>query len=90
MNMPDLPPIDLLTAPSDQDIDAGEAQLDRLGNSLIETLRTFKVEGRPGPRTTGPVIPDERRGRRVPDRVDPRLGPVDHRYPLRPGRFECR
>jgi S-DNA-T family DNA segregation ATPase FtsK/SpoIIIE len=52
----DLPPIDLLTAPSDQDIDAGEAQLDRLGSSLIETLRTFKVEGRPGPRTTGPVV----------------------------------
>ncbi|HEX2251436.1 MAG TPA: DNA translocase FtsK [Gemmatimonadales bacterium] len=52
----DLPPIDLLTAPSDQDIDAGEAQLDRLGNSLIETLRTFKVEGRAGPRTTGPVV----------------------------------
>jgi DNA segregation ATPase FtsK/SpoIIIE, S-DNA-T family len=52
----DLPPVELLTAPSDQDIDAGEAQLDRLGNSLIETLRTFKVEGRPGPRTTGPVV----------------------------------
>jgi S-DNA-T family DNA segregation ATPase FtsK/SpoIIIE len=52
----DLPPVDLLTPPSDQDIDAGEAQLDRLGNSLIETLRTFKVEGRPGPRTTGPVV----------------------------------
>src|SRR4051794_26540047 len=52
----DLPPVDLVTAPSDQDVDAGEAQLDRLGNSLIETLRTFKVEGRPGPRTTGPVV----------------------------------
>jgi DNA segregation ATPase FtsK/SpoIIIE, S-DNA-T family len=52
----DLPPVDLLTPPSDQDVDAGEAQLDRLGNSLIETLRTFKVEGRPGPRTTGPVV----------------------------------
>ena len=52
----DLPPLELLTPPSDQDIDAGEAQLDRLGNSLIETLRTFKVEGRPGPRTTGPVV----------------------------------
>ncbi|MDF3053314.1 MAG: ftsK [Geminicoccaceae bacterium] len=52
----DLPPIDLLTAPSQQDVDAGEAQLDRLGESLIETLRTFKVEGRPGPRTTGPVV----------------------------------
>jgi S-DNA-T family DNA segregation ATPase FtsK/SpoIIIE len=52
----DVPPIDLLTPPSTQDIDAGEAQLDRLGESLIETLRTFKVEGRPGPRTTGPVV----------------------------------
>jgi DNA segregation ATPase FtsK/SpoIIIE, S-DNA-T family len=51
-----LPPIDLLSPPSDQDVDAGEAQLDRLGHSLIETLRTFKVEGRPGPRTTGPVV----------------------------------
>ena len=52
----DLPPVELLTAPSDQDIDAGEAQLDRLGESLIDTLRTFKVEGRRGPRTTGPVV----------------------------------
>ena len=52
----DLPPIDLLTAPTQQDVDAGEAQLDRLGESLIETLRTFKVEGRPGLRTTGPVV----------------------------------
>jgi len=52
----DLPPIALLTAPTAQDIDAGEAQLDRLGESLIETLRTFKVEGRAGLRTTGPVV----------------------------------
>jgi DNA segregation ATPase FtsK/SpoIIIE, S-DNA-T family len=52
----DLPPIHLLTAPSDLDVDAGEAQLDRLGESLIETLRTFKVEGRGGSRTTGPVV----------------------------------
>jgi S-DNA-T family DNA segregation ATPase FtsK/SpoIIIE len=52
----DLPPVDLLSAPSDQDIDAGEAQLERLGESLIDTLRTFKVEGRRGPRTTGPVV----------------------------------
>jgi S-DNA-T family DNA segregation ATPase FtsK/SpoIIIE len=52
----DVPPIELLTPPSNQDIDAGEAQLDRLGQSLIETLRTFKVEGRPGQRTTGPVV----------------------------------
>jgi S-DNA-T family DNA segregation ATPase FtsK/SpoIIIE len=52
----DLPPIDLLTPPSNRGVDAGEAQLDRLGESLIETLRTFKVEGRPSGRTTGPVV----------------------------------
>jgi DNA segregation ATPase FtsK/SpoIIIE, S-DNA-T family len=52
----DLPPVELLTPPSNQDIDAGEAQLDRLGQSLIDTLRTFKVEGRSGQRTTGPVV----------------------------------
>jgi DNA segregation ATPase FtsK/SpoIIIE, S-DNA-T family len=52
----DLPPVGLLTPPSNQDVDAGEAQLDRLGQSLIETLRTFKVEGRSGQRTTGPVV----------------------------------
>ncbi|MGH7508266.1 MAG: DNA translocase FtsK [Gemmatimonadales bacterium] len=52
----DVPPVELLTPPSNQDVDAGEAQLDRLGQSLIETLRTFKVEGRPGQRTTGPVV----------------------------------
>jgi DNA segregation ATPase FtsK/SpoIIIE, S-DNA-T family len=52
----DRPPVELLSAPSNLDIDAGEAQLDRLGQSLIETLRTFKVEGRSGQRTTGPVV----------------------------------
>jgi S-DNA-T family DNA segregation ATPase FtsK/SpoIIIE len=52
----DTPPIDLLTAPARGDIDAGEAQLDRLGQSLLETLRTFKVEGQIAGRTTGPVV----------------------------------
>jgi S-DNA-T family DNA segregation ATPase FtsK/SpoIIIE len=52
----DTPPVDLLTAPVREDIDAGEAQLDRLGQSLLETLRTFKVEGQISGRTTGPVV----------------------------------
>ena len=52
----DTPPIDLLTPPAREDIDAGEAQLDRLGQSLLETLRTFKVEGQISGRTTGPVV----------------------------------
>ncbi|HEY9441689.1 MAG TPA: DNA translocase FtsK [Gemmatimonadales bacterium] len=52
----DTPPVDLLTAPAREDIDAGEAQLDRLGQSLLDTLRTFKVEGQISGRTTGPVV----------------------------------
>jgi DNA segregation ATPase FtsK/SpoIIIE, S-DNA-T family len=52
-----LPPIDLLTVPVESSAqNAGQAELDRLGQSLIETLRTFKVDGRPGGRTTGPVV----------------------------------
>jgi len=52
----ELPPIELLTSPSRQDFDAGEAQLDRLGQVLLETLKTFKVEGSIAGRTTGPVV----------------------------------
>ncbi|MGH7581505.1 MAG: DNA translocase FtsK, partial [Gemmatimonadales bacterium] len=52
----DTPPIELLTPPASEDIDAGEAQLDRLGQSLLDTLRTFKVEGQISGRTTGPVV----------------------------------
>jgi S-DNA-T family DNA segregation ATPase FtsK/SpoIIIE len=52
----DLPPIELLTPAPQEDVDAGEAQLDRLGQSLLETLRTFKVEGQIAGRTTGPVV----------------------------------
>jgi S-DNA-T family DNA segregation ATPase FtsK/SpoIIIE len=52
----DLPPIELLVAPSSGDVDAGQAQLDRLGQSLLDTLRTFKVEGAIAGRTTGPVV----------------------------------
>jgi S-DNA-T family DNA segregation ATPase FtsK/SpoIIIE len=51
-----LPPIELLALPPAQDLDGGEAQLDRLGQTLIETLRTFRVEGRISGRTTGPVV----------------------------------
>ena len=52
----ELPPIDLLTAPSRVGVDAGQAELDRLGQVLLETLRTFKVEGSIAGRTTGPVV----------------------------------
>lgn len=51
-----LPPIDLLEPPSEDDTTAGEAGLDGLGQVLLETLRTFKVDGRIVGRTTGPVV----------------------------------
>jgi S-DNA-T family DNA segregation ATPase FtsK/SpoIIIE len=52
----ELPPITLLDPPPAQDADAGDAQLDRLGVPLLETLRPFKVEGPIAGRTTGPVV----------------------------------
>ena len=51
-----LPPIELLSAPPPQDTAADTAQLDRLGQALLETLRTFKVEGTIAGRTSGPVV----------------------------------
>jgi S-DNA-T family DNA segregation ATPase FtsK/SpoIIIE len=51
-----LPPIDLLAhAPRDAG-DAGEAELEKLGEVLIQTLGTFRVEGQIVGRTTGPVV----------------------------------
>lgn len=52
----ELPPIDLLTPAPAQDAEMNEAVFDRLGASLLETLRTFKVDGTIAGRTTGPVV----------------------------------
>jgi S-DNA-T family DNA segregation ATPase FtsK/SpoIIIE len=51
-----LPPITLLKSPPPQDTAADTAQLDRLGQALLDTLRTFKVEGTLAGRTSGPVV----------------------------------
>ena len=51
-----LPPITLLKPPPPQDIAADSAQLDRLGQALLDTLKTFKVEGTLAGRTSGPVV----------------------------------
>ena len=51
-----LPPIELLSPPPPQDTAADSAQLDRLGQALLDTLRTFKVEGAIAGRTSGPVV----------------------------------
>jgi DNA segregation ATPase FtsK/SpoIIIE, S-DNA-T family len=50
------PPVPLLEAKPDQDPTLSEKELDRLATVLLETLRTFKVEGRIVGRTTGPVV----------------------------------
>ena len=52
----DRPPITLLTEAPHQTSRLSESELDRLGQVLIQTLRTFKVEGEIGGRTTGPVV----------------------------------
>jgi S-DNA-T family DNA segregation ATPase FtsK/SpoIIIE len=51
----ELPPIELLAA-APAATDAGEEELDRLGQVLIDTLATFRVEGKIVGRTTGPVV----------------------------------
>jgi len=51
-----LPPIDLLTPGARVDRSHMDEELDRLGQVLVEKLRTFNVESHIGGRTTGPVV----------------------------------
>jgi S-DNA-T family DNA segregation ATPase FtsK/SpoIIIE len=51
-----LPSVDLLTQPASSDTVADSAALDRLGQKLIDTLKTFKVDASIAGRTTGPVV----------------------------------
>ena len=52
----DLPPLDLLTLPEKRGPGLEETELTRLGEVLVEKLATFRVEGRIGGWTTGPVV----------------------------------
>ena len=52
----ELPPVELLHSPPLQDVAGDQALLDKLGHSLMETLRTFKVDGHIAGRTSGPVV----------------------------------
>jgi len=52
----DRPSITLLDEPPAGDPSLSEQELDRLGQVLIETLRTFRVDGKIVGRTTGPVV----------------------------------
>jgi S-DNA-T family DNA segregation ATPase FtsK/SpoIIIE len=51
-----LPTIDLLSPPPPANITEDEEELQRLGERLMETLRTFKVEGTLGGITSGPSV----------------------------------
>lgn len=51
-----LPPIDLLAEPPREAADVGLAQIDEMGEHLIQTLETFRVSGRIVNRTVGPVV----------------------------------
>jgi S-DNA-T family DNA segregation ATPase FtsK/SpoIIIE len=51
-----IPPLDLLTPPPLADGEAGVVQIEQMGEKLVETLQTFRVEGRIAGRTIGPVV----------------------------------
>ncbi len=55
-SQPALPPLELLNPVPEAEVDAGQSELDRLQDVLLETLKTFKVECRITGRTTGPVV----------------------------------
>ena len=52
----ELPSIELLTPGAEGDLHAGRAQLDQMGAKLIESLKTFKVDGTLSGRTSGPTV----------------------------------
>jgi DNA segregation ATPase FtsK/SpoIIIE, S-DNA-T family len=52
----ELPPLDLLTLPEKRGPGLEVSELRRLGQVLVEKLATFRVEGRIGGWTTGPVV----------------------------------
>src|SRR2546430_1234673 len=51
-----IPPLDLLNPAPPEDGDAGLVQIEQMGQKLIETLQTFRVEGSIAGRTVGPVV----------------------------------
>jgi len=51
-----IPPLDLLIMPQVEERRGMEQELDRLGQVLVEKLRSFRVESELGGRTTGPVV----------------------------------
>ncbi|UCG85641.1 MAG: hypothetical protein JSW71_17180 [Gemmatimonadota bacterium] len=52
----DLPPLEFLHGGASTTTTDEAADLERLGNVLVDTLKTFRVEGKIVGRTTGPVV----------------------------------
>jgi len=52
----DLPPLGFLQGGTRSTSNDEESELEQLGNVLVDTLRTFRVEGKIVGRTTGPVV----------------------------------
>ncbi len=52
----ELPPLEILTLPDKRGPGIEERELQRLGQVLVEKLGTFRVEGKIGGWTTGPVV----------------------------------
>ena len=51
-----IPPPELLTAPTSEDLDPGTEEIEAMGQRLVQTLETFHVGGRIADRTVGPVV----------------------------------
>jgi S-DNA-T family DNA segregation ATPase FtsK/SpoIIIE len=52
-----IPPIDLLSEPSREEIEVDESEIREMGQKLIDTLATFRVDGcQVADRTVGPVV----------------------------------
>jgi len=51
-----IPPPELLTAPTTEDLDPGTEEIDAMGQRLVQTLETFRVGGIIADRTVGPVV----------------------------------
>jgi DNA segregation ATPase FtsK/SpoIIIE, S-DNA-T family len=51
-----IPPPELLTAPTSEELDPGTEEIEAMGQRLVQTLETFRVGGVIADRTVGPVV----------------------------------
>lgn len=51
-----IPPPELLTAPTSEELDPGTEEIDAMAVRLVQTLETFRVGGTIADRTVGPVV----------------------------------